>query len=123
MSTGDFFKYPVSPLGFDLMRAGECELGWAIKFDREAFSAVTWQTAVLMRWQKAGCFKQFTKAHIKYVFNTLSVQGIHLYDGDHPFLYDWDFCPSPNGHCDVCDELYVIANSFQVGKYGARMQV
>lgn len=114
----NFFKYPVSPLGFDILKAGDCELGWAIKFERNQMTAVTWQAAVLMRWQRAGYFKQFSKAHIKYVFNTLSAQGIHFYDGDHPRDYEWDFCPHIDGHCEVCDEIYVIANSFQVDKYG-----
>lgn len=113
-----FYKYPVSALGFDMLNIDGYEVGWARRIMRDELVGKSWQQVLLQQWASEGIFKNLGKGHVLYIFKTLVAQGIHIYDGDHPFGWGWDYCTHPNRTCEVCDYLLIISHAERVNKYG-----
>lgn len=111
------FRYPVSQLGLDIVSIDETEFGWGIIFNRADIIHGSWETTLLTKWQKAGYFKLYTKAHIKYVWQSLSAQGIHRFEAGHIRGWNWDYCPSLEGMCTNCDQLVITSHVEKVNRY------
>lgn len=107
----EFLQYSVIPFGFSLYSIGEYQVGWAIRLARKDFSVVGWETAVRreMLDTLASHNDEISPEHFEYVWSSLQAEGIHEYDGDHPRLWDWDYCTHPDGHCALCDYILVIS--------------